>query len=222
MGRARRRRHRGEEGDSGDAARIARRGRGDRVARSRQSRRHRQDARHSSRVRLVRCADCRSRHRRGVHPAAESSARRVDDARGTSREARAVRKADRAERLGGAHAARGARPHRPDDSGSVHGPHASAVAEGPGDRAQRSHRRAARDDRLLQLLQRGSDEHPQHHRLRRRRADGHRLLSRLDGADDVRARTGSGDRRRRARPGAPDGPSDLGHPRLRIGTRISA
>ena len=180
VGRARRREDRDREGHSGDAARRS----------GRRSRRSPRAIRAKARaaaarlgiaegLRLLRGAARRSRVDAIYNPLPNHLHVPWTHPRRRARQARALREADRADRGRGADAARGARPDRRPHPGSVHGPHASAVAEG----ARRwcdggAHRRAAGDGRRLQLLQRRSGEHPQHAGIRRRRADGHRLLSR--------------------------------------------
>ena len=81
-------------------------------------------------------------HRRHLQSAAESPARAVDDQGGRARQARALREADRALGGRGAPTPRGPRSHGREDPGSVHGPHAPAVAggQGPGARAAASAR----------------------------------------------------------------------------------
>ena len=171
MGRARRREDRDRQGDSGDAA-SRELPRSSAIA-SRDGERDAPQRRHSGfakRLRLVRGAARRPRHRRRLQPAAQSPARALDDPRGGSRQARALREADRAQRGRGAPADRSARPHRRADSGSVHGAHASAVADSPRARSRAGASATLRSMLgLLQLLQRRCGEHPQHPRVRRRR-----------------------------------------------------
>ena len=104
------------------------RGPGDRLALAADGQEVGEEARHPGRLRLLRGAPRRSRDRGGLQPAAQPPARAADACRRGEGQARALREADRAHRRGGRDAADGAgrRPHRR----GLHGPPASAVAEG--------------------------------------------------------------------------------------------
>ena len=180
------------QGDSCHAAGSVVRGGRHRVAGPRESTARGGGTWNRDRVRLLRRTAGRPGDRGDLQPAAQPSARAVDDPSGRDGQACALRKADRAERDGGGATPRGARPHGRADPGSLHGAHAPAVARRLAHRAIRPPRRDPRDDGVLQLLQRRPQEHPQRCRMGRRRADGHRLLSRAHRAPDLRARAAPG------------------------------
>ena len=125
-------------------------------------------------LRLVRGAARRSRDRGDLQPAAQSPARAADAAGRGRGQARAVRKADRADGGGGDAAARGGGQGA--DRRSVHGALPSAVAARPRAGARGPHRHAARGADVLRLQQSRSGQRPQQGRHRRRRPLRHRLL----------------------------------------------
>ena len=161
--------------------------------------RRRRRPRHSPGLRLVRSAARRSRDRGDLQSAAQSPARAAHAAGRGRGQARAVRKADRADGGGGDAAARGGGQGA--DRRSVHGALPSAVAAGPRAGAGGPHRHVARGADVLRLQQSRSRQRPQQGRHRRRRPLRHRLLR--DRGRALLPRRGA-DARHRARRPRPD------------------
>ena len=134
-----------------------------------------EEARHSGRLRLLRGAARRSRDRGDLQSAAEPPARAADARRREEGQARALREADRADgRRGGARSATAPKGVLIAEAFMVrHHPQWIRGARA-GEEGQARH--AARHPVAVHLLQRRSQQRPQHGRHRRRRALRHRLL----------------------------------------------
>ncbi len=174
---------------------------------------------HPESLRFVRGSPRRRGHRRHLQSAAESSARAMEREGGRAQQARALRKA------GCAYGGRGpatpgrAQSHGRENPGSIHGPHAPSVAGGQGTRCKRSDWRAAIHAGSVQLHESRSRQHPKSAGFRRRRADGHRLLSRQHVALHLRPRAAARHRSHRARPRHAHRSADINPARLWHGTR---
>jgi hypothetical protein len=202
MGRAEHGTNRRQQGDPSATGLRVRHRRRPRLARPRPGVERRAAARHPPHPRILRGVARRCRHRRRVHPAAEPSPRAVVDPRAPSRQARALREADRAEQRRGGDVDRRRPPlPSPEDHGSVHVPPPPAVAAHAGARRRRRHRPAAHGAGVLLLLECGPEKHPQRSRDGRRRTDGHRLLLRVARALPVRIRAAARARHGGARSG---------------------
>ncbi len=116
--------------------------------------------------------------RRRLYSAADLAACRMDDQGGRCRQARALRKADRAQGRRDRRPDRCARPQQGPDHRSLYGDLRAGLAEGPlADRRGRD-RQASPCSGRLHLFQPRSRQHAQHSRTRRRRSAGYRRLSR--------------------------------------------
>ena len=160
----------------------------------------RRRARHPACVRVVRGAARRPRHRRGLQPAAEPPPHRVEPGGDPRRQARARREAARDERGRGRDRVRRGRASRRQGGRGVHVPHPPDVAGGEAPRRRRRDRHAPARADVLRLPQRRRRQHPQHRRVRRRRAVRRRLLRDQLGALAVRHRARGGGRHDRPRP----------------------
>ncbi len=141
----------------------------------------------AQRLRLVRGAVGRSGNRGGLQPAAERAACPLDAKGAGGRQARLVRKADRARRRRGAVTDRRPGPLRKAGRRGLHGALPSPVAPGPRAGRSRGDRRDDRDPDFLFLPAARPGERAQP-AARRRRALRHRLLRHSDGAIYFRSR----------------------------------
>ena len=142
----------------------------------------------------------RSRHRRGLQPAAQPSPRPLDGEGRAGRQACAVREAHCVECRRGGAAHRRPRRDRGADSGGLCRAAPPAVEAGARTGARRPHRPGAGDPGLGQLPAGGPRQYPQQAGDGRRRAARHRRLSAADRAPRLRGRPGARLRRHRAAP----------------------
>ena len=147
-------------------------------------------------------------HRGGLQPAAQPPPRALEHQGAGGGQARPVRETRCARRRAGPKAGRRRRTDRTPRGRGLHGAPPPAVADGPGHRARRAHRRGARRPDALLLLPHRSREHPEPGRHRRWRALRRRLLRRQHGPLRLRGRARARDRPVRQRPGHADRPHD--------------
>ena len=131
-----------------------------------------------ARLRLVRRAARRPRHRGRLHLAAEHDALRVVDPRARGGQARALREADVAAPGRGRGGVRRGRARRPHPLRGVHVPAQPADEAAARARSTRARSASAAGSLRLQLRALRRGQHPAAHRCRGRRADGRRLLLR--------------------------------------------